>query len=405
MSHHIAIPNSEKFDPKKGAPIKTIFQGMAAAGLVGSLLTLIIDREHFGMLFAHSWLFAFFFAFTVLIGAFFWNCLHHATDSEWSVVVRRQMENVAALLRIVGLIFVPIALICVLKPQLLYVWFVAGPEDTLLAGTKSWYLNKPSFWGRAVAIFFLLFWLPGIMRRRSMAQDADGLAKHTIIMRRAAVAGIPTLALCLTFGGIDWLKALNHHWFSTMWGVYLFAGAAGSSMAVLILICKWLKSLGYLQPVTNEHFHTMGKFLFAFTVFWGYIGYSQYMLITYANIDEETLYFRVRNTESWGILSHCLVFGRFFMMFIPLLFQGTKKSKGIIFCASWVVLMQCLDLFLIIIPEYAPGGISLAGLFGCACTLITVVGVLGIAFLRNLGEGYIFPTKDPRLAESLKLTN
>lgn len=224
-------------------------------------------------------------------------------------------------------------------------------------------------------------------------------------MRKAAIAGIPVMALSVTFGGIDWLKSLNHHWYSTMWGVYLFAGAAGSSMAVIILVCKWLKSLGYLKPVTEEHFHTMGKFIFAFTVFWGYIGYSQYMLITYANIDEETIYFRLRNTESWTYLSHFLVFGRFFFMFVPLLFQGVKKSSKIIFCASWIILMQCLDLFMIIIPEYAPGGFSFTGLIACGIAWLAVVGILGTFFLRHLSEGYLFPTKDPRLAESLKLTN
>ncbi len=401
MSHHIAIPNSEKFDPAKGAKMKTLFQILAIAGLIGSALVLVVNRS----LFAHSWLFAFFFGFTVLIGCFFWNCLHHATDSEWSVVIRRQMENLAALLKYLGLLFLPIAAICLIKPELLYQWFVAGPEDTLLAGSKSLYLNKPFFWVRAVAFFGLLYWLSNILRSRSMAQDTDGVARHTVIMRRASVAGIPAMALCLTFGGIDWLKALNHHWYSTMWGVYLFAGAAGSSMALIILVCKWLKHHGYLIPVTDEHFHTMGKFIFAFTVFWGYIGYSQYMLITYANIDEETVYFRLRNTESWGLASHFLVGGRFFFMFIPLLFQGLKKNRGIIFCASWILFMQCVDLFIIIIPEYAPGGFSFSGLLGCGFALLVVIGILGMGFLKHLGQGYVFPTKDPRLAESLKLTN
>jgi hypothetical protein len=403
MSNHIAIPNSEKFDPKKGALLKTIFQVMAAVGLLGTIIIFFADPER--KLFGFSWLFAFFFAFTICIGSFFWNCLHHATDSEWSVVIRRQIEHVAALLKIVALLFIPLALILIVKPETLYAWFKPALDDSLMHGTKGRYLNVGYFWARAVGIFGLLFVLSATLRKRSMAQDADGAASHTFSMRRAAIAGIPVMALSVTFGGIDWLKSLNHHWYSTMWGVYLFAGAVGSSMATIILICKWLKSNGYLAPVSNEHFHTMGKFIFAFTVFWGYIGYSQYMLITYANIDEETIYFRLRNTESWNYLSHFLVFGRFFLMFIPLLFQGTKKSKGIIFCASWIILMQCLDLFLIIIPEYAPGGFSFSGFVACAFTWITVVGILGIGFLKHLGEGYLFPTKDPRLAESLKLTN
>ena len=401
MSHHIPIPNAERFDSKKANSLRTIFQGALAVGAIGTAITFFINPT----LGAHGWLFAFFYGFTILCGAFFWNCVHHATDAEWSVVVRRQMENVSALHKWGAVIFLPIALICLIKPELLYQWFAADPSDTLLQGTKSYYLNKPFFWIRVVAFFGLLFWLSSILRNRSMTQDKDGSGFHTLKMRKVAIAGIPTLAICLTFGGIDWLKALNHHWYSTMWGVYLFAGAAGASMAVIVLACKWLQSLGYLKPVTDQHYHLMGKWLFAFTVFWAYIGFSQYMLITYANIDEETIYFRVRNTGSWNWLSWLLVFGRFFFMFIPLLFQGLKKNRGIIYCAAWILFMQFLDLFLIIIPEYAPAGFSFGGFFACVFSLLTVVGVLGLGYLKNVSQGYVFPTKDPRLAESLKFTN
>lgn len=410
MSHHIHIPHVEKFDPKRGAGLKTIFQGALALGGLGTLITFFLSPG-WG---AHGWLFAFFYGFTLLCGCFFWTCLHHATDAEWSVVVRRQMENLGALLKWGIVIFAPLAIISIYDAAqdpanphpLLYTWMSADPaKDSLLAGTKSAYLNIPFYWVRVLAFFGLLFWLSSILRNRSMAQDKDGAAKHTFTLRKVAIAGIPTLAICLTFGGIDWLKALNHHWFSTMWGVYLFAGAAGASMALLVLTCKWLQSLGYLKPVTKEHYHLMGKFLFAFTVFWAYIGFSQYILITYANIEEETIYFRVRNTGSWNYLSMFLVFGRFFFMFVPLLFQGLKKGKGIIFCAAWILFMHFIDIFLIVVPEYAPGGFSFAGLIACVFALLTVVGVLGLGYLKHVSQGYVFPTRDPRLAESLKFTN
>jgi len=402
MSHYLPIPQAEKFDPKKATGLRTIFQATLAAGVLGAGLTFFFSPD----LGAHGWLFAFFFGFTVLCGCFFWLCLHHATDAEWSVVVRRQIENLAALFKWGAVTFVPIALICLIKPSLLYTWFDADPhQDSLLAGSKSLYLNKPFFWFRVFAFFGLLIWISSVLRNRSRAQDKDGAAKHTFTMRKFGVAGIPTMAICITFAGIDWMKALNHHWFSTMWGVYLFAGAAGASMALLILTCKWLQSLGYLKPVTEEHYHLMGKFLLAFTVFWAYIGFSQYMLITYANIDEETIYFRIRNTGSWNWLNWFLVFGRFFFMFVPLLFQGLKKSKGIIFCASWILFMHFLDLFIIVMPEYSPGGLTFAGLLACVFSLAAVVGLLGLGFLRHLSQGCVFPTKDPRLAESLKFTN
>jgi hypothetical protein len=404
MSHHIPIPRAEKFDPKKGALLKTIFQGALVVGLLGAL-AMFIFGEGAASRGAHAWVFAFFYGFTVLVGCFFWLCLHHATDTEWSVVIRRQIENLAALLKWCIVIFLPLALICLIKPDLLYKWFAADPGDSLLAGSKSYYLNKPFFWIRVVLIFGGLGWMSHILRKRSMAQDVDGKSVHTFKNRFWAVAGIPTLALGLTFGGIDWLKALNHHWYSTMWGVYLFAGAAGASMAVIVLTCKWLQSQGYLKVVNEEHYHLMGKFLFAFTVFWGYIGFSQYMLITYANIDEETIYFRIRNTGSWNWMSWFLVFGRFFFMFVPLLFQGLKKTRGIIFCAAWILFMHFIDLFIIVIPEYSPDGFSFGAFLACVFSLLAVIGVLGLGFLKNVRQGYVFPTKDPRLAESLKFTN
>jgi len=398
MSQHIAVPNSEKFDATKGTLLRSVFSVAAAVGLLGAGVVYFANKE----LFAHVWLFAFMYFFTVLCGCFFWNCLHHATDSEWSVVIRRQVENLASLLKYIAIFFVPIAL-CV---TILYAWMSADPtKDAAMAGSKSLYLNKPFFWFRAVAFFALLGAISHILRKRSVAQDHDGAAKHTFSMRLWAILGIPTLAICLTFSGIDWMKALNHHWFSTMWGVYLFAGAAGASMALIVLVVSWLRKLGYLSVVNDEHYHLMGKFLLAFTVFWAYIGFSQYMLITYANLDEETFYFRVRNTGTWNYFSHLLVFGRFFFMFVPLLFQGLKKSKLINFTAVWILAMQFLDIFLIIIPELKPHGFSFSAALAAIFPWLGIGGCLGLLFLRHLGQGYLFPTKDPRLAGSLKASN
>src|SRR6476659_7180220 len=104
-----------------------------------------------------------------------------------------------------------------------------------------------------------------------------------------------------------------------MWGPYIFAGAAGSSMSLLVLVTTALRKAGYLKAVTLEHYHIMGKWMLAFTIFWAYIGFSQYMLIWYANIPEENIYFRLRNTESWHFLSTLLVVGRFFIPFPILL--------------------------------------------------------------------------------------
>lgn len=197
---------------------------------------------------------------------------------------------------------------------------------------------------------------------------------------------------------------LDYHWFSTMWGVYIFAGALGSSMALLVLVVTALRRSGYLGPVSKEHYHVMGKFMLAFTVFWAYIGYSQYMLIWYANIPEETIYFKIRNTESWHLLSTALVVGRFFVPFAFLLFQSTKKNIRVI-CgvAAWMLVMEILDMYVIVLPSLHQTGVS-PSIYDLAA-LAAVGGSASGLYFRRLISSNVFPSRDPRLAASLNLHN
>ena len=396
-SHAPTAPAPESFDAKKAGGLPTILLGVGAGGIAISLIGLIFTSWR--TQFAHSWLFGFMYFFTICVGALFWTCLHHATDAEWSVVVRRQMENLARLLPYFALFFLPL-LAC--KPLLWQWWDVPAGQDPLLDG-KSGYLNHTFFYIRVVIYFVMLAWISHSLWRRSTRQDQNGAVEHTLIMRKFGIGGIPALAVCLTFAAVDWLMGLDYHWFSTMWGVYIFAGAAGSSMSLLVLVVTALKKSGYLKVVNDEHYHIMGKFMLAFTIFWAYIGFSQYMLIWYANIPEETIYFRLRNTESWWYFSQFLVVGRFFLPFPVLLFQMTKKTKLINFVAIWVLLMQMLDMYVIVLPSLHRTGFS-PSLFDLT-SLIGIGGILGWLFFRHLGQSYLFPTRDPRLAGSLKLSN
>lgn len=281
MSDHAThLPEAETFQSASAGALPKQLLMAGLIGLGGSLLGAFIYPK----LFAYSWLFAFTFFFTLCVGCLFWTCLHHATDAEWSVVVRRQLENVAVLIPYLFLFFIPV-LLCV---GLLFKWWNIGPGEDPLLDAKQPYLSKGFFLLRAALYFLLLSWISLSLRRRSTAQDADGAAWRSLSMRKFGIGGIPVVALCLTFAAFDWLMGLDYHWFSTMWGVYIFAGAAGSSMSLLVLIVTALKRHGYLKVVNAEHYHVMGKFLLAFTVFWAYIGFSQYMLIWYANMPEET---------------------------------------------------------------------------------------------------------------------
>jgi len=397
MSEHAtAIPAAESFDQKHAGNLPLIFLGAGGLGILISLIGAIFWPAQF----AFSWLFAFTYFFTLCVGSLFWVLVHHATDAEWSVVVRRVLENVATLIPVLFLFFLPL-FFCA---KILWVWWDIAPGVDSLLDAKRPYLNKPFFCGRVLIYFIGLSAVALLMRRNSTDQDATGNLRHTFAMRKLSFIGIPVLALSLTFGAFDWLMGLDYKWFSTMWGVYIFAGAAGSGMSLLVILVTALRSCGYLQFVTREHYHIMGKLMFAFTVFWAYIGFSQYMLIWYANIPEETSYFIRRNIESWWHMSLFLVVGRFFLPFTLLLTQWVKKQPKWLSCvAGWILFMQLIDIYIIVMPMLHKFGVrpNFLDLFA----LLAIGGPLGFLFLKVLAKNSLFPTRDPRLPESLRLTN
>ncbi len=395
-SHALVAPAPEIFETRSAGILPTILLGAGAIGILGSLIGAIFSPQQF----AYSWLFAFFYFFTLCSGALFWTILHHATDAEWSVLVRRQMENIASLLPWFALLFIPLLFVS----GKLWPWWNTDPADDALLYAKKGYLNHNFFYLRAVIFFVLLGGTAFLLRRSSIAQDGDGKAHHSLRMRKVAIIGLPAFAVSLSFAAVDWLMALDHHWFSTMWGVYIFAGAAGSSMSLLVLLVTALRDRGYLKPVNMEHYHIMGKFMLAFTIFWAYIGYSQYMLIWYSNIPEETIYFRIRNTESWWYFSTFLVVFRFFLPFPVLLLQWTKKNPRYLCMVAWLILfVQLVDIYVIVLPALHDVGFR-PSLLDLLC-FVGIGGVLGWLFLRILGKSNLFPMRDPRLAGSIKLTN
>ena len=277
------------------------------------------------------------------------------------------------------------------------------PGHEHLLDSKRAYLNWDFFLGRAV--LFLGFFAAAALalRRFSVRQDKDGNPRFTIWMRKVAFISLPMFALCLTFGAFDWLMSLNYTWFSTMFGVYIFAGAAGSSMSLLVLVITALRQAGYLKDVvTLEHYHIMGKWMLAFAVFWAYIGFGQYMLIWYANIPEETQFFITRNTESWWALSMLLVIGRFFIPFGILLLQSVKKEpRRLCFVAGWIVCMQMLDMYIIVLPALHGTGVQVS--IWDLVSLIAIGATLGFVYLRLVPRTSLFPVRDPRLIESLDI--
>src|SRR3954463_11988370 len=335
----VPAPEGEYVEASRFAPLSFLLAILAVIGLGLSVVGAIMSPHQFSF----SWLFAFAFYFTILAGCFFWIIVHHVVDAEWSVVVRRQLENLALLLAVMALFFIPI----VIFRHHLYDWMNVPLGKDPILDSKRGYLNWNFFIIRAVIYFVVFIGASFLFRRFSIAQDRDGNPGYTLKMRRLAFIALPLFALSLTFGAYDWLLGLDYHWFSTMWGVYIFAGAAGSSMSLLVLVITALRKAGYLkETVTVEHYHIMGKWMLAFCVFWAYIGFSQYMLIWYANITDEIPYYIRRNIGSWNYFSTFLVAFRFFVPFPILLMQPLKK-KPVWICsvAGLLVTMQMLDIY------------------------------------------------------------
>jgi hypothetical protein len=393
----VPTPEGEYFESSRFTGLLTLLGIIAAVALVLCVVGALVNPHQF----SYSWLFAFAFFFTLCAGCFFWTIVHYATDAEWTVVVRRQLENIAVLFGVLALFFVPILLL----RRHLYAWIVIPPGHEANLDSKRAYLNFGFFLIRAIVFFAFFIVASQLLRRFSVRQDKDGNPQFTIWLRRVSFASLPLFALSLTFGAYDWMLSLNYRWFSTMFGVYIFAGAAGSSMALLVLVITALRQAGYLKDVvTIEHYHIMGKWMLAFCIFWAYIGFGQYMLIWYANMPEETQFFLTRNTQSWWALSMLLVIGRFFVPFAILLLRSIKKHPHqLSILAAWMLFMQMLDVYLVVLPALHGTGVHVS--IWDLLSLIAIGATLAFIYLRLLPRSSLFPVRDPRLIESLATVN
>jgi hypothetical protein len=436
MSHHVTFNDlpqgGEKFEPAKGGKIIGALGLVGALGLIASAFFFFTKTDTF----AYSWLFAVFFTFTFVVGGCFWILLHSASNSSWGVAVRRIWENLANMILAMGIFAAPLLLPQVQKP--LYEWMghhrtaaehahhdhtsvkealhhmsVENPHLHALV-SKFGYMNLNTWfsWYTRFFLYFLILWhIARTLRNKSLKQEQDGDIKHTISARLFSCRWLLFYALTVTFAAYDWLVGLDYLWFSTMWGVYIFAGCAWASMGLTILVITWLRGLGYMKKVvTDEHYHLMGKLLFAFTVFWAYIAFSQYFLIWYANITEETRFYLIRNTEGWRWVSIFIVIGHFVGPFLLLLSQPRKKNPVVVsLVCLWILFMHLVDIYWNVIPERGPSlGIGVWVEYAWIqdiAALCAVFGTMGFLYLRGLAKYSLYPWRDPRLIESVNVIN
>jgi len=409
MGHHnippITVNNDETI--RLGQPAQKVRMVSLAVGLGGLLLGGLLgmlEGDAFARFF-HSYLISFCFFVSLSLGGLFFVALQHLVRAGWSVTVRRISEITAAAVVPMSILFLPI-----LGPMLmntesassLYVWNSAEKVATdELVAHKAPYLNAGFFAIRA--IFYFLVWgvAARFFLRNSLAQDQTGDAAKTLRMQELSPITLILFALTVTFASFDWLMSLNPHWFSTIFGVYFFAGSIVSFFAMLAVVAVLLQHFGKLNDViTTDHYHDLGKYLFGFTMFWAYIAFSQYLLIWYGNIPEETEWFLVRQNNGWETIALVLIFGHFILPFLGLMSRHVRRRKLLLAAwGVWILAMHWVDLYWIVMPQVSPEGIT----FG----LIDVCCLLGIGgfYLSNLiwiaADRPLVPVQDPWLSESL----
>ena len=355
--------------------------------------------------FAHAYLLGLGFCLSISLGALFFVILQHLTNARWSVAVRRLAELLTSALPLLGLLFLPIILSLFFGSGVLYEWNEASvvAEDALIQH-KQGFLNAPFFAVRCLIYFAAWIFMAKFFLGKSMAQDA-GDKEATFIMRRYSGPSMIVFALTLNFASFDLFMSLDPHWFSTIYGVYYFAGCNVAFFASLPLIIMFVQSQGVLRKeITVEHFHDIAKLLFGFVFFWTYIAFSQYLLIWYANIPEETGWFAVRQSHGWQAVSLSLIFGHFALPFLCLMSRSLRRNKGYI--AIWCVfllVMHAVDLYWLVMPSVSPMNAT-PKLIDFLCVFGVLSLWLGIT-LRNLLSHRLLNTGDPRLPLSLAFHN
>ena len=380
----------------------------AIAGLVGlvALAVSFVLGQTVGdgmRQFLYSYLVNFAFFLSISLGALIFVPLQHVTRSSWSVVIRRLAEVMAVVIPLFALLALPI----LLNLGLVYQWASGNvpPELQELLAHKAAFLNPTFFIARWIGYFAIWTGLAFYFWRTSVRQDSSAEVRLSLRMENYSGATIVVFALTCTLASMDLLMTLDFAWFSTIFGVYFFSTAFVTFFATLTLLTMGLQRSGRLERIVSaEHFHDYGKLMFAFTFFWAYIAFSQYMLYWYANVPEETIWFLVRSQNGWGKLGLVLVFGTFLLPFLGLISRYAKRNRKLLaLWAIWILIMQWINIYWVTMPVFSPERVAFHVLDLSCFIGIGGIWLAGVTWLA--AKHSLVPTGDPRLRDSLKFEN
>jgi hypothetical protein len=393
--HHKPLAATAPLDLSRWRNVPLILMGV---GGVLALLGAIVSPKEF----AYSWLVAFMFFLSLCLGALFLVLAHHLFDAGWSVPIRRFCEHLAGLLfPWMALAFLPIAFLA----KTIFGWMSIAPATDHALAAKQPLFSVPMFYVTAALCFGVWGWLTNRLAYWSLQQDKTGAALPTYRMRFYSGVGVFLYALTLTLAVVMWMKSLQYQWFSTMYGVYYFAGSAWMTLATAYVITMILDRQGVLTEVLHEHqYYFLGSLLFAFTVFYAYVTFAQYFIIWNGNMPEETFWYVVREKGSWWWVGMVIIFGHFFVPFLALLRIDVKNVfTYMVPLCCWAWLMHWIDISFNILPIPHPNGFPFQWIwlhFGCWAFL---AGYLAFFFLKKYAAHPPFPIKDPRLIEAMGL--
>ena len=371
------------FSPKcESLRLGAAAQRMIVPGLVlavaGAAVALLFGwRDSTRSMFFHAYLVSFVFYLTITLGSLFFVLLHHLARAGWSTALRRLAEGLSANMLLMAVLFLPV----LGGMGYIYQWShapgeesqsaakegmaVAAPEATAspeAANGESYkatyvgkdYWLKPKWFVVRFAIYFLVWnFLASYLRNQSIRQDTSGDVWRSTAMERISAPGMMIFAVTLTGAAVDLIMSLNPEWGSTMIGVYFFADSVLMGFVTITLLAMWLQANDLLHGAVNvEHYHDLGKLTFGFVFFWGYIAFSQYMLIWYANMPEETQFYIPRQIGPWAAVSITLIFFHFLIPFAGLMSRHVKRCLPVFsFWLVWLLVAHALDLFWLIMPN------------------------------------------------------
>jgi hypothetical protein len=401
LSSH-QVPRLEDTKTTLGGFGQRVFLISGLIGVAGLIASFALgyakgdDLEHF----AFSYLVGFAFFLSISLGALVFLPIQYVTKASWSIVIRRMAEVMASIMPVLLLLGLPVIFLL----GRIYGWAdPAAIHDPALAH-KAAFLSKGAFtlrWGIYFVLWTALAWF---FWRNSLKQDESGDLGLTRRMENMSGFALLVCALSIALAAFDLVMSVDYLWFSTMFGVYYWAGGFVTFYAVMTLLTMGLQNSGRLERIISpEHFHDYGKLMFAFTFFWGYIAYSQYMLYWYANIPEETAWYLMRSQNGWGVMGLSLVFVTFLLPFAGLVSRYAKRNRKMLaFWAFWIIGAQWINLYWVIMPEYNHSFV----IDPMDATVFVGIGGVWLAAITRLAMGgRLVPVKDPRLDDSLRFEN